>query len=242
MKLFFCNRAFIPIFLFILCVFKSSYSIHFENDSITINPDSSTKIVIVNDSSYKVEIDSVKIVLLEGSILDDVSCSFYDDPNGVYYDAGIKSNIVKENDTLYSLPKYTHTAQNVVYGAVSIQPNSQRKIGEFDIRTGYDESVILGGQGGNYDIGEEYLIRLLFYSNDNTIADIVLRGKNKIYHPTKIKLVKNIINRSKNNIQSQYVNISGRKIGNKLILKAKCVYIRYQKRKGGNESIISYIY
>ncbi len=155
------------------------------------NRKKTTTITIVNDSSHEISVDSIKIILLEGSILGEIEFAFISFL-GSHYRTGFYSNILPENDTTFSLEQYEKEIINYDSRKLKISADSQRVVEWFQIGSGLGNSIVSDAlskqlQSTSFKVGDEYEIKFVLYSNDNTEGSVVIRGNNVIIDSTPVR-------------------------------------------------------
>lgn len=168
----------LPILLLVLYSF--TYSIEISQDTVE-QLHITSDLYITNKEDSNIKIDSMKIILLSGSIFNEI---YFDlavldsnsDPYPEFFN--IHSLLVKENDTIYNLTNYRNL--NMEKLTLSIPANKSIQIRQIETGTKVGPQIVTSSMQSLKKIMEtlefDYTVKLTFYQNGDISDYVIIKG------------------------------------------------------------------
>ena len=159
------------IFPLLLLLFSLKFCFAFEFLEDTVNVTKIVNIHTLNDSSHEITIDSIKIILLEGSISNQIYFNAVDTP--MSYSSTpitVKGPINKKNDSIFYAGNYSGIK-------IKMPANIKGLIYDFEIGECVGNQLALNQNNNSFNnTVSDYIVKLVFYASDNSSDYVVLKG------------------------------------------------------------------
>lgn len=221
------NNKFTFPLLLLLFSFKLCFAFKFLEDTVDVSQ-AYAKIGMVNDSSHAITIDSIEVILIKGTVAFGISFVAVDSPQS-YPSTTVTGEIKYSKDSTYYPGNYSRrNAEN----KIKLPANRKSIIHDFEIGQCVGNQPTLYKSSNRLSNGVfDYVVKLIFYANDNTVDAVVCKGNIKICTEI-IKEKKTVPHSSLDKTEEcEYVNILGKKIVNSLTHTPKSSLIIIQNKE-----------